>query len=696
VVLFWYVEIQKEKVMKKIAVVGVSLLSVASFLADSSALDVRGLAQNELHVDFLNKTPQRKLINLLGENSISSEVVADVVVFYQPSFFKKYGEYDALNRINEWFNLANESYKAHGTNYKLSISDVIPVESIGDEVPFEDVIGSDGNIISDGAEYLFSLAVLNAGTPEFAAYQTKWKGDLVVYVREKRAEDTILGRAGIGGEMSSVLDDDTDPKLFTTLAHEIGHNIGMNHEAAKAYVGPDYARAWECGGKQTIMYSASSKANTLHHYSSPKMFNGGVACGDEDVADNARILDENFSGVTNRRTGVEILGSVSFDSLSLVANEGEGVKVKLVRNGDLSQSASVKVFAKNGTAKWGSDYTNAYVLAEFAAGSSVANVVFPLVEDSLVEGEEEFSLVLQYPYRLSVNSAEVASVVISETGNVVDAGVFSLSGPQEVVEGGEATFVVSRIGGRGGAVVYARTISGTAYGSADYVDLNVPLAFSDGEQEKSFVINTIDNSIVDGNRVFDIVIESSSGSIAFNVDRLTVNLLDDDVPEVPISSVFSLSADKLSVSESVGVVNVRITRSSALADSASVRIFTEDGTQKGGIDFVQLNEVVNFEAGESEKVVPIKIIDDGNVESGSGTFKVKIEAQGFEIDKSELVITIVDNDKETPGNGDDNSNPEEGSSSGGGMGWFFVLSLSLVAFLRKNGKTDFNANKKLI
>jgi hypothetical protein len=205
---------------------------------------------------------------------------------------------------------------AHGVSQQVIIKDMVPVVSVDDSARFDTQFDDDGNVISDGVPYLFSSAVLNAGSPEYDAYQA-WQADLVMYVREQRPEDTVLGLAGLGGELSFVLDWNYTPEEYSTVAHEIGHSFGMNHEEAKAFVGPEYARAWECGGMQTIMYSSASEDTTLRHYSDPDLTNDGEACGNEN-ADNSRILKENFAFTSHRRSGIDSLGNVSFTNASYI------------------------------------------------------------------------------------------------------------------------------------------------------------------------------------------------------------------------------------------------------------------------------------------------------------------------------------------------------------------------------------------
>ena len=156
-------------------------LAVASTLAFTSAAqkheyhnDMLELRDNELSLEYIKATtasqPDNKDIELL--------------VFYQPSYGKKFGEYEMYRRVWEWVETVNSTYDPHELgDYNIIIQDVIPITSVGDDVPFFDVKDENGNIIQDGAQYLVSGALHNEGYPEYDLIQ-KWQPDLINYTAE--------------------------------------------------------------------------------------------------------------------------------------------------------------------------------------------------------------------------------------------------------------------------------------------------------------------------------------------------------------------------------------------------------------------------------------------------------------------------------------------------------------------------------
>jgi len=660
-----------------------SLCLTALFSASAQAGDVRPLHPGEIPLQDLPKFAAMAPYSALHSSAKakSAATVADVVIFYQPSFAAKYGKREAFKRVSAWVDLANNSYALHGHDYVLNVSDIVPVTSVSDDIPWNDVRDEDGNIIQDGADYIFSGAVLNAGNAEYEIYQQKWKADFVIYVRELREGDSALGSAGIGGESSTVLDNGSDPTRHSTLAHEVGHNIGMNHENGKAIAGPEYARAWECGGQRTIMYSSSSRTTTDRHYSSPELSRNGEVCGNAETANNARILEENFVQATQRRPGVESLGTVTFEQTSFNGDEESGVTITLVRDGDLSEASSVKVFAEDETAMLGQDYTEAYVLAEFEAGSATTTLTYPIIKDGDTEGAETFTVHLRFPYKMSLSDSNLATISITDNAQVGNAGVFSISGDTELNEGDTGVYTLSRVGGVGEAVLNIKTVNGSAKSGQDFVELNQDVVFAEGDVQKTINLVTIGDAVAETDESLTIEISSTSTTAEYDVQAVNVTILDDDTVVTPEVGTFALNVSETTISESAGSIAINVVRSNGSDGVAVVRVRTVAGSAIAGEDFTAFNQEVTFAEGELEKTITIQILDDSKDEAGTTSFSVVLEGAGVEITTGTITITLTDNDDVVvmpP-----TVTPPSSESGGGSTGFLMTLLLSMCVFIRK-------------
>ncbi|XP_075938793.1 sodium/calcium exchanger 1a isoform X6 [Anarhichas minor] len=194
-----------------------------------------------------------------------------------------------------------------------------------------------------------------------------------------------------------------------------------------------------------------------------------------------------------------------------------------------------------------------------------------------------------------------------------------------VHHGGDLTSTVS---------VDYRTEDGTANAGSDYQFTEGTIVFKPGETEKELRIDIIDDDIFEEDEHFLVhlsnvkVISEGAGSDeheANHVDALaslglpcsaTVTIFDDDH-----AGIFTFEEPAVTVSESVGMIEVKVIRTSGARGVVMVPYKTMEGTAKGGgEDFEDTHGVLEFENDEIFKTIQINIIDDEEYEKNKNFF----------------------------------------------------------------------------
>ncbi|XP_023286213.1 sodium/calcium exchanger 1-like [Seriola lalandi dorsalis] len=183
-----------------------------------------------------------------------------------------------------------------------------------------------------------------------------------------------------------------------------------------------------------------------------------------------------------------------------------------------------------------------------------------------------------------------------------------------VRRGGDLTSTVS---------VDYRTEDGTANAGSDYRFTEGTIVFKPGETEKEIRIDIIDDDIFEEDEHFLVHLSNvkvmsegagSDGHEANHVDALaglglpctaTVTIFDDDH-----AGIFTFEEPVVTVSESIGVMEVKVVRTSGARGVVVVPYKTMEGTAKGGgEDFEDTHGVLEFENDEISKTIDVRIID---------------------------------------------------------------------------------------
>ncbi|XP_059393124.1 sodium/calcium exchanger 1-like isoform X3 [Carassius carassius] len=236
--------------------------------------------------------------------------------------------------------------------------------------------------------------------------------------------------------------------------------------------------------------------------------------------------------------------------------------------------------------------------------------------------------------RKALGNHELRSEV---SDNDISSKIFFDPGTYQCLEncGTVALNVVRRGGNLTSAVsVEYRTEDGTANAGSDYQFTEGVVVFKPGETEKEIRVDIIDDDIFEEDEHFlvhlsnvKIISEGTDNGNpgANHVDTLAslglpstaiVTIFDDDH-----AGIFTFEEPVVHVSESIGMMEVKVTRTSGARGVVVIPYKTIEGTAKGGgEDFEDTHGALEFQNDEISKTIQINIIDDEEYEKNKNFF----------------------------------------------------------------------------
>ncbi|XP_058251977.1 solute carrier family 8 member 4b isoform X2 [Hemibagrus wyckioides] len=187
---------------------------------------------------------------------------------------------------------------------------------------------------------------------------------------------------------------------------------------------------------------------------------------------------------------------------------------------------------------------------------------------------------------------------------------------------------VAKHGGDPGCTVKVdfRTEDGTANAGSDYEFAEGSLLFKPGETLKELTVGIIDDDIFEEDEYFYVhlsnprIVGGNEGTLPDGgapvlkaalgeAHTATVTIYDDDH-----AGIFTFESESTRVSESVGIMQVKVQRTSGARGLVAVPYRTVDGTARGGEDYEEASGKLEFKNDETMKIIEVKIIDDEEYE----------------------------------------------------------------------------------
>nr|WP_246345527.1 Calx-beta domain-containing protein [endosymbiont of Lamellibrachia barhami] len=345
-------------------------------------------------------------------------------------------------------------------------------------------------------------------------------------------------------------------------------------------------------------------------------------------------------------------GTLDLSEANYPVNENDGtVNVTVNRTGGSFGAITVDYATSNGTATSGSDYQAINSTLTFAENEYSKVITINLLNDSVYEGSESFSITLSNPGGgATLGTTTTASIDIADDEPPPSPGTLALSSATEsVVENtaGGLTLTVTRTGGADGPVsVDYATADGSALQPGDYTQATGTLDFLDGETSQTILLTLTDDATWEPNEDFTVTLSNVVDATLGAQSSTTVTITDDQVRN---AGTLALSNATVTLSEGGPAITLTVDRTGGSDGTVTVDYATADVTATAPGDYTALNGTLTFLNGELSKTLTLAPTSDTTWEP-SETFTLTLSNPvDATLGLATATVTINDDDPRSAG-----------------------------------------------
>ena len=230
-------------------------------------------------------------------------------------------------------------------------------------------------------------------------------------------------------------------------------------------------------------------------------------------------------------------GLLQMDSTSVTVDESmDSVSVTVVRllgqQETISVDYSVATIA-NDSATSPDDFIAATGTLSFDPNEASKTIVVDLVNDTIFEGSEVFSVTLSSVSGgavLGMNAQTKVTIVDDEFAD--EPGTFFFDRVNYSADEGETELsltVLRSFGAAGQVTVDLNSVNGTALSGMDFDSIDLTLVFAEGERSMVVSINVIDDQEIEGDEVFNMVLSNpTEGAQIAATNTVPFSIIDND------------------------------------------------------------------------------------------------------------------------------------------------------------------------
>ena len=286
------------------------------------------------------------------------------------------------------------------------------------------------------------------------------------------------------------------------------------------------------------------------------------------------------------------------------------------------------------TATAGADYTDVSGTVTFTPGDTDETLSVPILEDTLDEITETFTVDLGSPTGGATLLDGTGTGTITDDDNPPN---ITIDDPTQGEGTTPMTFTVSLSAPSAKTVtVNWATASGTATSGSDFTGASNTVTFTPGDTSEPIAIAITDDGLDEPTETFTVALSGASN--AGSVDpSATGTITDDDDPP-------SVSIGNASLTESNGTMTFNVSLDAPSGRPTSVQWATSNATASAGSDYDADSGTVDFAAGVTAGTIEVDINDDA-IDEPNETFTVTLSSPSFlTIGTGVATGTITDND----------------------------------------------------
>ncbi len=243
----------------------------------------------------------------------------------------------------------------------------------------------------------------------------------------------------------------------------------------------------------------------------------------------------------------------------------------------------------------------------------------------------------------SVNDLLTCSIFDNITVEVIQVTSVSVAATATATEGlADGAFTITRSGGdTNSSLTVPYTMSGTASNGVDYTTLPGSVTFNAGELTKVVTVQPIDDLTAEFAESVILTLQSSSNYVIGAPSAATVNIADNETPELSITTLQSTAYERTPND----YFTFQITRKGSLSNDVTANL-VYTGTATNGVNYFASSSAQPIVAGSNSMTFKTFIIDDSFLEDTNLTVVATITSDAsYTIGTSNSATgTIIDDE----------------------------------------------------